>query len=232
MSLGRYLPLEWRRKQRLRHTPAGPLHDYLSAPFPDRTRDYRELTYLAIDMETTGLDPKQDHILSMGTVEIRRNVIDLSTAQHVIVSSRQPLPEKSVALHRLTDDVVARGEPIAQVLTNFLNGLAGKILLAHHAAIEVGFLCHACQRIFGNTLVVPVVDTLLLAQQQISRRNVIVSAGALRLAALREHYHLPRYTAHNALSDAIAAAELFLAQAAERCGNQAHLPLRSLLAKM
>ena len=232
MSLVRYLPLEWRRRQLLRHTTAGPLRDYLAHPFPDRTQDYRRLTYLAIDLETTGLDPKQDHILSIGTVEIRNNAIDLGTAHHVIVSSSQPLSEKNVAIHRLTDDVIAQGEPITQALTNLLRLLTGKILLAHHAAIEIGFLRNACQGVFGSDLLVPVVDTLVLAQQQLNRRNAIVTRGALRLAALRAHYHLPRYTAHNALSDAIAAAELFLAQATERCGNQKTLPLQRLLAKM
>jgi DNA polymerase-3 subunit epsilon len=232
MSLVRYLPLEWRRQHLLRHAPAGPLRAYLAQPFPDCTQDYRQLSYLAIDLETTGLDPKQDHILSIGTVEICNDAIDLSTAHHVIVSSSRPLSEQSVALHRLTDDMVAQGEPIAQALTSLLKQLAGKVLLAHHAAIEIGFLRHACQRIFGADLLVPVVDTLRLAQQQIKRRNVIVSSGALRLAALREHYHLPRYTAHNALSDAVAAAELFLAQASERRGNETQLPLQRLLAKM
>ena len=232
MSLARYLPLEWRRQQLLRRTPAGPLHDYLAHPFPDRNQDYRRQTYLAIDLETSGLNSRQDHILSIGTVEIKGEVIDLSSARHVIVSSDQTLSEASVAIHRLTDDVVAAGETITTALTDLLQRLAGKVLLAHHAAIEIGFLGSACQNIFAGELLVPVVDTLALAQQQIQRHDKVVGRGALRLAALREQYHLPRYQAHNALSDALAAAELFLAQAAERCGHQGNLPLKRLLAKM
>lgn len=232
MSLARYLPLEWRRRQLLRRTQAGPLRDYLAHPLPDRHLDYRRLTYLAIDLETTGLDARKDHILSIGTVEIRQDAINLSTARHVIVSSDQTLSERNVVIHRLTDDVVAEGESIATALTQLLHRLAGKVLLAHHAVIEVGFIRRACLDVFGGDFIAPVVDTLALAQQQINRRNEIVSHGALRLAALREQYHLPRYQAHNALSDAIATAELFLAQAAERCDKQASLPLKSLLIKL
>jgi DNA polymerase-3 subunit epsilon len=232
MSLARYLPLEWRRQQLLRRTPPGPLHDYLAIPFADNKQDYRRVAYLALDLETSGLDPQQDHILSIGSVEVKHDAIDLSTAHHRVVSSDQPLSEQSVVIHQLTDDRIAQGESITSVLTEVLQTLAGKVLLAHHAAIEVGFLRSACQRIFGGEFIAPVVDTLALAQQQITRRNKVVSHGALRLASLREHYHLPRYKAHNALSDAIAAAELFLAQAAERCGNQGELPLKRLLLKI
>lgn len=231
MSLVRYLPLEWRRQRSLRRTPAGPLHDYLTHAFPARDQDYRQSTFLAVDLETTGFDCKKDHILSIGSVEIRGDMIDLGTARHVIVSSNQELAEANVAIHRLTDDIVARGEPIATALAELLRQLSGKVLLAHHADIEVGFLRIACRDIFGGEFIAPVIDTLALAQQQIRRRDEIVSRSALRLAALREQYHLPRYHAHNALSDAIAAAELFLAQAAERSGRQANLPLKSLLTK-
>lgn len=232
MSLARYLPLERRRLQLLRRTPPGPLHDYLAHPFPDSRLDYRQITYLAVDLETTGLDPKQDHILSIGTVEIKGDVIDLSTAHHTIICSDQTLEEQSVVIHRLTHDQIAQGETITTALTGLLQRLTGKVLLAHYATVEIGFLRYACQRIFGGVLLTPVVDTLALAQRQSSRRHGIVDSATLRLAALRAHYHLPRYQAHNALSDAVAAAELFLAQATERCGRDAHLSLKSLLVRM
>ena len=66
----------------------------------------------------------------------------------------------------------------------------------------------------------PVVDTLTIEHQRHSRTGGVgvTEAGALRLGAARERYGLPRYPAHDALTDAIAAAELFLAQVAHRSG--------------
>jgi len=232
MSLARYLPLEFRRKQLHRRAPAGPLRDYLAVPFPDPGQNYDKVTYLAMDLETTGLDTNQDHILSVGSVEIKGDHVNLSTACHCIVNTELSLSEESVIIHKLTDDLVAKGESITQVLTDVLQHLAGKVLVAHHARIEYGFLRTACQRVFGGDLLVPIVDTFALAQRQMARRDEVITSGALRLGALRERYHLPRYKAHNALTDAIAAAELFLAQAAERCGNKCELPLKRLLVKM
>lgn len=232
MSLARFLPLEFRRQRLLQRTPSGPLHEYLAVPFADPKKDYRAVTYLALDLETTGTDPRTDHILSIGCVNVHGDRIDLSSAQHRIVSTSKTLTESSVVIHALTDDVIAQGEPISKVLADVLRDLTGKVLLAHHAAIEVGFLRAACQRVFAADFITPVVDTLNLAQRQLRRRDAIVGSHALRLATLREHYHLPRYKAHNALSDAIAAAELFLAQAAERSGGKAGLLLKDVLVRM
>lgn len=61
----------------------------------------------------------------------------------------------------------------------------------------------------------PVVDTQYLAARRLQRAHQPVVEGGLRLSNLRRQYHLPRYQAHNALSDALACAELFLAQVAE-----------------
>ena len=71
-------------------------------------------------------------------------------------------------------------------------------------------------------------DTQWLAQQWFARRNQPIGGSDLRLFNLRERYNLPRYNAHNALSDALAAGELFAAQIAQR--ETGHpLPLKSFL---
>ena len=101
-------------------------------------------------------------------------------------------------------------------------------MLAHHAAVEKGFLNAACQRVYGVGLPVLVVDTQALAKRTFERRHIAFKGSDLRLHALSESYNLPRYHAHNALSDALAAAELFLAQASHS-GSGAKVPLRDFM---
>ena len=96
--------------------------------------------------------------------------------------------------------------------------LAGKVMVAHYARIETGFLYAACRQLYGMAPVMPVVDTLLIEHERHVRSHLATQRGALRLAAARERYGLPRYPAHDALTDAIAAGELFLAQIAHRAG--------------
>lgn len=232
MWLERFFSLENRRRRLLQQTAAGPLHEFLDIRFADPAEDVNDTRFVSLDLETSGLDPQTDHILSIGFVELHHDCVDLSTAEHWVIRTDLELSEDNVVIHQLTDDVISQGISLSTAMAQLLPRLAGKVLLAHHAKIEMGFLGAACQRLFGQPLLLPVVDTLAIARQQMRRRHEIIAEGSLRLAALRQRYHLPRYKAHHALNDAIATAELFLAQVAAKRGAQSTLPLKSLLTKI
>lgn len=206
---------EYARKRALRKAPPGPLHDFLAKPGPTGKDPCNQADIVALDLETTGLNPKKDSILSIGLVNIRQMAIRLDTSWHQIIQIEHPLTEDSVVIHEITDDQAASGLPLAEVLPYLLERLSGRVMLAHYKNIEQNFLNAACQRIYGAPFVIPTIDTLVLAARVFERRNHSVQTGDLRLFNLRPRYNLPRYKAHNALSDALATAELFLAMAAE-----------------
>jgi DNA polymerase III subunit epsilon len=223
------LLLDWRRRLLLRKAPPGPLRDYLARPFPRVGSDWRAVDFLAIDLETTGLDLRKDAILSVGHVTLSGGAILLATAEHRVVRFVGDIPAASAVIHQITDDQAALGEDLEIVLADLLRALVGKVLIAHHARIETTFIGRACQQVYGVGLAVPVVDTQILAQRQLDRRQIAYKGSDLRLHALGERYNLPRYAAHNAFYDALSAAELFLAQAAN-LGDGRTLPLRDILA--
>ena len=101
---------------------------------------------------------------------------------------------------------------IAAMMDLLLTEMTGKVLVAHHHHIESGFLQQVSHNLYGHALPMCVVDTLLLEKQRLQRLNRPIEPNQLRLFNLRDQYHLPRYHAHNALEDALATAELFLAQ--------------------
>ena len=220
-------PVDWRRRWELRRA-TGPLRDCLSRPLPSPRRDYRESEFLAIDLETTGLDVKRDLILSVGYVTVRGKLIDLGSACHQVVRIDRSIPEASAVIHQITDDQSAGGLELEDVLAELLGHLAGKVMIAHHASVECGFLGNACRRLWHAGLPVRVVDTQVLARRTFERRQIPFKGSDLRLHALGDRFNLPRYGAHNALSDALAAAELFLAQAANRDSGKG-LPLGDFL---
>ena len=224
----RFLPLDYRRRQLLRGAPASPLHDYLATPFADPGTDYRSIEFVALDLETTGLDPAQDAILSIGMVSLVSGGIDLSTAQHLLVKPERLIPERSAVIHRITDDAAARGDALAEAIPRVLARLCGRVMLGHHVSIERQFLNAACQRLYGTGFLVPVVDTEALIQRWSERREQVLAGRDLRLHALRTRYGLPRYTAHNALTDALATAELFCAFVAS-ANLDSELPLKRFL---
>lgn len=208
-----------RRRRLLHKAPPGPLHDFLSVAVPSRRTDWREASFLALDLETTGGNPQTDEIVSFGWVRIAQQRILLSSAQHRLVRLSGAMTATSAVVHRITDDEVAQGESLETVLADLLRELAGHVLIAHYIQTEVGFLEASCQRLYGARGYFPAIDTLALAAAARDRQRRAPRKGELRLGNLRRQYGLPRYRAHNALSDALAAAELFLALASERKGT-------------
>ncbi len=211
--------LDDRRAAAARKAPPGPLRDYLEVPFADARIDVRDGRYLAIDLELTGLDPRTDEILSAGYIPIDGRDVVHAGAEHLFIVPEGEVGQ-SASIHGLTDDHLATGLPLAEAIPVVLHALAGRFLVAHHAQIEIGFLSRACERLYGQPLLVRAIDTLAL-QQRVLRlgSDAEFREGVLRLQASRDHFGLPRYRAHEALTDAISAGELFLAQAAHLGGG-------------
>jgi DNA polymerase-3 subunit epsilon len=90
----------------------------------------------------------------------------------------------------------------------------GRVWLFHHAKLDIAFLRQACVSWAGVAPPFIVLDTMRMELLLRKRRELPVQHGDLQLSRLRASYQLPRYTAHNALIDACATAELLLAIAA------------------
>ncbi|MBK5912113.1 hypothetical protein CCR85_11495 [Rhodothalassium salexigens] len=197
--------------------PSPAFERFLTAPRPSPRLPVRDAALLAIDLETTGLKARSDMILSIGAVEVRHGVVEVGTAFHQVVRPDDAgLPaETGATIHGLGHDRLAAGVPLPVALDQLWDALAGKALIAHGAALERAFLDRACRRLYGERFKAPVVDTLTVEQRRpAQRRDGGTGQGGLRLDAVRRRYGLPRYRAHHALSDALACAELFLAQMA------------------
>jgi len=192
----------------------GPMRDYYQEDYPTLDTAWCDMDFLAIDLETTGLDARTDEILSFGFVPIRKGLVHLAEARHMLVRPTRPVPEQTAIIHGLLDGYLENAPPLDKVLPKVLKAMTGLVPVAHHAPVEREFLSNACKQLYGQPLVVPYVDTLRLEKRFMERRQDAISTGALRLNAARERYNLPRYKAHNAMMDAIATAELFLAQVA------------------
>jgi DNA polymerase-3 subunit epsilon len=204
------------------------LRRHLAVPWPARTLDVREVPLVAVDFETTGLDPRRDQIVGAGWVQLRRERVVLGSACRRVVQPDGDLAPTSVVIHGISDDQAASGEPLQTVLEELLTVLAGAVLVAHHAAMDTAFLSAACERRFGGPWAGPSIDTLELMERRFRRSDRPVVHGALRLAAARRCYGLPSYPEHDALWDAVSAAELWLALAADLAGHGS-LPLARVL---
>lgn len=192
-----------------------PLRSMLGSKLPHRSQSFEQTEFVALDIETTGLNPATAQMLSVGWVLIRNGRIALSTAEsHLVRPSRGV--GTSASVHGLTDTIVLQGEAWGEVLDQVVRVLAGRVLLVHYAGLDKLLLDRLSLRRYGARLFVPLVDTLALELRDQQRRHHIESRKSLRLSELRAHFGLPRYSAHDSLVDAISTAELLMAMVAHR----------------
>lgn len=197
------------------HIAKGPLAELYASQFPSSSTPIDQVPMLAVDMETTGLDPRKDQILSIGWVPINAQHIDLAQARHVLI--KQDLSTgvgQSATIHQITDDMLNEGVSEEEALGQLLEALQSRAMVVHFAALETTFSDAACKRYFGagfDTKKIPVVDTFALERRHMERMGTYPRGEDLRLTRVRERYNLPFYPSHNALVDALACAELFLA---------------------
>ncbi len=180
----------------------------------------KEVSFLALDMETTGLNSQTDAIVSVGFIPLFFDRIVCRGARYWVVRPNQARPDLQTVIHGITHSRTNACPRFEVILPHLLEAMAGRIVVAHYSRIERGFLYQAVSDLTGDRLEFPAVDTMELESRKypVFRPNLFQrwmgrkNSPSLRLAYARERYNLPSYRPHHALTDALAAAELFLAQ--------------------
>jgi len=176
--------------------------------------------FLAMDMETTGLNAQDHSIVSIGLVPFTLKRIYCSNAAYWVLNPSSELSEKSVTFHHITHAEILNAPSLPEVLEPLLQAMAGKVIVVHYRNIEREFLDAALHRHLGEGLSFPVVDTMQLEARMHRQKQSWIARlmrrpqTSIRLADSRARYNLPAYQGHHALTDALATAELLQAQIA------------------
>jgi len=184
---------------------------YARSKAPRAETPWRQAHYAVVDLETTGLDPKHDEIVSFAAIPIDSGRVIVGRTSTAIVRPSQMPPAETIRIHGLRPVDLAGAPTIADVLDLVLEALAGRVLVAHAAWVERGFLAAALKPA-GLRLHAPVLDTGVLAARVLrpeaaSEGRVIPLRDAARLLGL------PVHRPHVAEGDALTTAQLFLALA-------------------
>ncbi len=195
----------------------------LEQPLPPRSARIADLEMIALDFETTGLDAQQDHIIAAGWVLIRGDSLVMASAREVRVRNGSPDGVgQSAVIHGILDSDLDDADSVGAMVEHLLPELAGRAIVAHAATIERSFLAALLRRMGGVPMPNPFIDTMALERHLIEGAggNVRELHGDLTLDACRTRRALPDHQRHSAGADAVATAELFLAQLAQLGGAQ------------
>lgn len=177
---------------------------------------WESLVYWALDIETGGLEPGRDPIIAVGMVPIREGRIRFGEAFRTFVrpGPGSAIGPESVRAHQLVLGEVRDAPEVEQVLPEIDRRLAEGVLLVHHRSVDVPFLRRAYRRAamrWPSPRIVDTVDLLVkLAHRRRFRSPMLAGEVAVNLGTARAAHGLPAYQAHDALTDALATAELFL----------------------
>jgi DNA polymerase-3 subunit epsilon len=171
-----------------------------------------DVTFVVVDLETTGGSPHTCAITEIGAVKVRGGEV-LGEFQ-TLVNPRTEIPPFIAVLTGITDAMVATAPPIDAVLPAFLEWARGAVLVAHNAPFDVGFL-----RANATALSMPwptfeSLDTARLARRVLTRDE----APDCKLSTLARVFRTTTTPCHRALADAQATADV-LHGLLERLGN-------------
>ncbi len=205
--------LERRRAERLKR---GLMPDFLNKNlerhYPDMQDEAKQQEYICIDLETTGLDPATDKILSIGWVTIKDLKIEVSGSVHLMINEQVDISPTTAVINHITPEMLQQGVSLNEAVREFFYHCQGKVIVAHGCVMEQRFLEHYLKTRYQlNPLPLLWLDTLGI-EKHLSRPLGSETSVDLRLSSARARYGLPEYNAHSALIDAIATAELLLAQ--------------------
>ena len=180
---------------------------------PNILRELQLSTFVAVDIETTGLDYLGGEIIEFGAVQYVDGEAKETFSQ--LIKPSKPIPHKITRITGITNKDVAKAPRFSDVAKNILNFVGNSPLVAHNTSFDLPFLEYHLRRALGmegegekvkQFMVLPndQYDTLFLS------RILLPLLPGFSLSKMADYFEIVPEDAHRALADAKVAGELFL----------------------
>ena len=156
--------------------------------------------FVVFDIETTGLSSQTCGITEIGAVKIKNGQI--TDRFNTFVNPEMPIPDEIAKLTSITDDMVKDAPVIVEVLPQFLTFAGNRLLIAHNADFDVGFIRAAAERL-QIPFNAPYLDTVALS------RHLNPELKNHKLDTLSDYFGLGDFHHHRACDDAEMLALIF-----------------------
>lgn len=159
--------------------------------------------YVALDLETTGLDPEWDSIIEIGMVRVRRGEVDAEYS--TLVNPGMEIDEFITDLTGITNDMLAAAPAIAEVLPAAREFLGDDVILGHNINFDINFIYDNCE-----CQGLPPVSNDYIDTMRISRR-VLPDLKHHRLKDIVKALGVKHTQAHRAIGDCHATIDCYKA---------------------
>jgi DNA polymerase-3 subunit epsilon len=166
--------------------------------------------FVALDSETTGLNPRTDRIITIGAVAMQRGEIVLEDSFGALLQIARNT--SAVTVHGVTRDGSRHGTEEPEALERFLSYLRDGVIVGHHIGHDIAALNAGYERHWGFELLNRSLDTMDLTLH-LERRGAFGDRPPIReftLDALCDLFGVIPHDRHTASGDAFITAQLFL----------------------
>ncbi|MCH9630562.1 MAG: 3'-5' exonuclease DinG [Chlamydiia bacterium] len=162
----------------------------------------KEDTFICLDCEATGLDISNDEIIEVAAVKFKMG--EHLDRYETLIDPKRLIPDESIKIHHITDDMVKGKPTIDEILPNFLKFIKGHIIVGHGISFDIDIIAAAARKrsipcqIESQTTI----DTLRLAR-------LYGQTSVNSLEVLRKHFNILTDGAHRAMNDVVVNIEVF-----------------------
>lgn len=157
--------------------------------------------YVALDIETTGLDPSVDEIIELAAIRVRDGVRADTFAS--LVKPRNTISGFITELTGITNDMVSGSPMVESILPQFCEFIGGDVVVGHNVNFDINFiydnLMQCSHRVFGNDFI----DLLRIA------RKTLPELENHRLDTICRHFAVNTTAHHRGMRDCDMANECF-----------------------
>jgi DNA polymerase-3 subunit epsilon len=197
---------------------------YQSLAAPPTTQPARATRFVVLDVESSGLDPSHDHLLSIGAVVVQDCVIHLRDALEVVLRQVSPSDSGNILIHGIDGTTQMGGQDPREALLEFIRYVGQAPLVGYHVDFDRIMIERAMRRVLGITphnawLDLARIVPGLFPKQAAEGRGLDYWLGV---------FSIENFARHDAVADAVATAQLLqvaLARAAEQ-GMERYADLR------
>jgi DNA polymerase III subunit epsilon len=190
----------------------------LAAGMADAVQDWRQLAepaaqhpvdatrWVVVDVESSGLDPRRDQLISVGAIAVCGDTILLADSFEVILQQDRTSAAENILVHGIGAQAQETGTPAVQALIQLLGFIGKDRLVAFHAAFDETLLVRAMREHLGLKFRRHWFDLAYLCPALCPD----LAGSCASLDDWLGRFGIANFARHNALSDALATAQLLL----------------------
>lgn len=164
---------------------------------------FLELPLVVLDVETTGLEPKDDRIIEIALIHMQGS--EVTERYSTLVNPDQEIPDEVQRLTGIEPSELAGAPRFAEIAEEVARRLEGRIFVAYNLAFDRAFISEELARAGHELVCEHFIDPLVFV------RELHKNEGSKRLSAVAERLGIPLASAHRAADDAEAAGRVLYA---------------------